>query len=92
MLILSVPVMYGDVVLYLFFDKNVTIIEDNEIENLIEDNLPDTNTDTIDQTDIYPILSIDIIEIPFLFSYKNISYFLVNGYSNICLQQKNPPP
>jgi hypothetical protein len=92
LLILAVPLSYGGAMLSSFFDKNLTVFVDNEIENSIEDNIPDTNADDIDQAEFPPLLAVDFIEVSLPFSYQNTPCFLVNSYSNICLQQKNPPP
>lgn len=92
LLILAVPLSYGGTILSSFFDKNLTAFLDNEIENSIEENIPDTNVDDISQAEYPLILAVDFIKVTLPFSYQNTPCFFVNSYNNVCLQQKNPPP
>lgn len=92
LLILTVPLSYGGVILSSFFDENFTVLVDCEIENSVEDSASDTDINYIDQTILFPITSVNFLEVRLLTSLQNISCFLVDSYCNVCLQQQSPPP
>jgi hypothetical protein len=91
-LVLAVCVIYRNIILHLFLDKNVTILVDNEHENSKEDSLCDSETDVTNHNDIFALLIVYFIQNSLPFSFLKSQIFHVNTFYNTRLQQQYPPP